>query len=96
MSRTAPYRFRLYVAGEAENSARALANLKTLCAAALPGRHQIEIVDVFKESERALADRIFMTPTLIKLEPLPVRTVVGTLSDAAKVLGALGLQDLAG
>ena len=95
MSRRATYRFRLYVAGEAENSARALANLKAICNVALPDRHTIEIVDVFRDPERALADRVFMTPTLVKLEPTPVRTIVGTLSDTDTVINALGLGSIA-
>lgn len=92
MSRETPYRFRLYIAGEAQNSSEALANLTAICKSALPDRHAIEIIDVFKEPGRALQDRIFMTPTLVKLEPAPVRTIVGTLSDARTVLGALDLH----
>jgi circadian clock protein KaiB len=92
MSRGADYRFRLYVAGEAENSARALVNLQAICRDSLPARHTIEVVDVFKDPGRALADRIFMTPTLVKLGPGQVRTIVGTLSDADTVLSALGLR----
>lgn len=91
MSRPIPYRFRLYVAGEAENSSRALANLQAICRTCLGGRHAIEIVDVFKEPARCLADRVFMTPTLVRLEPAPVRTIVGTLSDTDAVLRVLGL-----
>jgi len=90
MSRDTTYRFRLYVAGEAENSARALVNLQAICRS-LPARHTIEVIDVFKDPARALADRIFMTPTLVKVEPGAVRTIVGTLSDSETVLSALGL-----
>lgn len=86
------FKFRLYVAGDALNSAQARANLSALCRAHLAGRHEIEVVDVFREPKRALADGIFMTPTLIKLAPLPVRTIVGTLSQTQTVLQALGLQ----
>jgi circadian clock protein KaiB len=91
MSRPVQYKFRLYVAGDALNSAQARANLASLCRTHLAGRHQIEIVDVFKEPQRALADAIFMTPTLVKLTPLPSRTIVGTLSQTQTVLQALGL-----
>ncbi|MCM2339898.1 circadian clock KaiB family protein [Rhodoferax sp.] len=91
MSRQAQYKFRLYVAGDALNSAQARANLAALCRAHLAGRYQIDIVDVFKEPKRALADAIFMTPTLVKLVPLPERIIVGTLSDVQTVLQALGL-----
>jgi circadian clock protein KaiB len=86
------FKFRLYVAGDALNSAQALANLTALCRAHLPDRHEIEVVDVFKEPKRALAESIFMTPTLIKLAPSPARRIVGTLSQTQTVLQALGLE----
>jgi len=95
MSRHAKFKFRLYVAGDALNSAQALANLSALCLAHLPDRHEIEVVDVFREPKRALADGIFMTPTLVKLAPSPARRIVGTLSQLQPVLRALGLQALA-
>ena len=95
MSRSALFKFRLYVAGDALNSAQARANLTALCRAHLAGRHEIEVVDVFREPKRALADAVFMTPTLIKLAPLPVRTIVGTLSQTETVLQALGLDTVA-
>jgi circadian clock protein KaiB len=95
MSRRVMHTFRLYVAGDALNSTQALANLTAFCLAHLPDRHEIEIVDVYKEPQRALADGIFMTPTLVKLAPSPIRSIVGTLSQTQTVLQALGLQDLA-
>lgn len=85
------FSFRLYVAGDAHNSLRAIANLTALCADRLSGRHRIEIVDVFKEPDRALADKIVMTPTLIRVEPSPVRRVIGTLEHTDGVALALGL-----
>jgi circadian clock protein KaiB len=88
------FKFRLYVAGDALNSAQAFANLDTLCREHLPDRHEIEVVDVFREPKRALADAIFMTPTLVKLSPSPVRRIVGTLSQTQPVLQALGLDPL--
>jgi circadian clock protein KaiB len=91
MSQQSQYKFRLYVAGDALNSAQARANLAALCRAHLAGRYQIDIVDVLKEPKRALADAIFMTPTLVKLAPLPGRSIVGTLSQTQTVLQALGL-----
>jgi circadian clock protein KaiB len=95
MSRRAMFKFRLYLAGDAQNSAQALANLTALCRAHLPDRHEIEVVDVLREPKRAVADEILMTPTLIKLAPLPVRRIVGTLSQTQTVLQALGLDTLA-
>ncbi len=89
------FRFVLYVADDTQNSGLAIANLKAICQAHLPDRHEIEIVDVYKDPQRALADRIFMTPILIRLAPAPVRRIVGTLSQTDKVLYALGLVPVA-
>ena len=88
------YRFLLYVADDTQNSVRAIANLTAICREHLPGRHEIKIVDVFKEPKRALDDAVFMTPTLIKLSPAPVRRIVGTLSHTETVLNALGLKTI--
>ena len=95
MSQRVMFKFRLYIAGDALNSAQAVANLTALCLAHLPDRHEIEVVDVFREPKRALADAVFMTPTLVKLAPLPERTIVGTLSQTQTVLQALGLDNSA-
>jgi len=95
MSRQTQFKFRLYVAGDALNSVQAVANLNKLCQEYLPDRHEIEIVDVFREPKSALADAIFMTPTLVKLAPIPVRRIVGTLSQTQPVLQALGLETTA-
>lgn len=84
-----PFRFRLYVAGHTANSAQAIANLHAICRDYLPQQHEIEIVDVFKDPARALADRIMMTPTLLRLEPLPPIRVVGSLSAISIVLETL-------
>lgn len=87
------FRFRLYVAGDALNSAQAIANLTALCEAYLKDRHAIEVVNVFNEPKRALADGILMTPTLVKLAPSPApKRIIGTLSQTQPVLQALGLH----
>ena len=95
MNRRVNIKFRLYVAGDAPNSAQARANLAELCRIHLKSRHEIEIIDVFKEPKRALTDGIFMTPTLVKLAPLPALRIVGNLSQTQTVLVALGLAALA-
>jgi circadian clock protein KaiB len=91
----AKFKFRLYVAGDAQNSTQAVANLTALCRAYLKDRHSVEVVNVFKEPKRALTDGIFMTPTLLKLAPSPApQRIVGTLSQTQPVLRALGLEAL--
>jgi len=89
------FKFRLYVAGDAANSSQAIANLRALCRAHLPDHCEIEVVDVFKHPARALAEAVFMTPTLIKISPAPARRIVGSLSQADTVLQALGVEPLA-
>lgn len=95
MSRHAVFKFKLFVAGDAPNSVQAIANFATFCLTHLPDRYQIEVVDVFREPKRALAEGIFMTPTLVVLTPPPVKRIVGTLSHTRTVLLALGLVDTA-
>jgi circadian clock protein KaiB len=95
MSRPQTVKFLLYIAGGTQNSAQALANLTALCELYMPNSHQIEVVDVFREPRRALEDRIFMTPTLIKLCPSPTQRIVGTLSQAPSLLQILGLASFA-
>ena len=93
MSARPLFKFRLYVADDATNSRQAITNLASICRTYAPDRHEIEIVDVLREPKRALTDGIFMTPTLIKLAPGPVRRIVGTLSQTQTVLDACGLGE---
>lgn len=95
MSRRLLFKFRLYIAGGTQNSMQAAANLTALCQTHLPGRHEIEIVDVLREPKRALLDNIFMTPALLRLAPAPTRKIIGTLSQTEAVLQALGLNTFA-
>ena len=83
-------RLRLYVSGNAPNSACAIANAKAICEKYFPLRSDIEIVDLLVHPLRALTDGIIVTPTLIRVLPLPVQRIVGNLSDTTQVLLALG------
>ena len=91
------FKFRLYVAGDAPNSAQAVANLTAFCKAYLMERHVIEVINVFQNPKRALADGILMTPTLIKLAPAPSpQKIIGNLSQTQPVLLALGIDTTPG
>jgi circadian clock protein KaiB len=92
MKRRAMFKFRLYVAGDTQNSAQAFVNLTAICRKHLPDRYEIELVDVFREPKRALEDHILMTPILIKLSPSPGARIVGTLSQTELVLQSLGVE----
>lgn len=94
MDPPAIYRFRLFIAGDTLNSAQALSNLTALCNTHLSDCHQIEVVDVFVEPLRALAEGILMTPTLVKLAPNSIRKIIGTLSNAQLVLDALEVGNM--
>lgn len=93
MNRRKMFKFILYVAGDAQNSTQARVNLAAFCRAHLPGRHETEVVDVFRDPRRARADGIFMTPTLVKLTPTPVKRIVGNLSQDEVLLQAFGLEE---
>jgi circadian clock protein KaiB len=95
MTHRTEYKFRLYTADGTQNSAQALVNLTAMCQSHVPGRYEIEVVDVFREPERARADGIRMTPTLIKLSPAPACRMVGSLSETRTVLVALGMEFIA-
>ena len=86
------HRFRLYVAGSTPNSSQALANLKALCRRHLAGRCEIDVVDILDQPGRALSDGVMLTPTLVKLSPMPEQRFVGTLSQTEFVVQAMGLE----
>ena len=83
---------RLYVAGRAPNSVKAIKNLEAICRQHFKDSYQLEIVDVCEYPRRALDDGILVTPSLAKLSPSPGANVIGNLSDTGSVLAALGVQ----
>lgn len=83
-------RLRLYVAGASPHSVAALANLKALAPRLNGGRVEFEVVDVLREPLRALTDAILVTPTLVRLSPLPECRVLGDLRDVELVLRSMG------
>lgn len=83
---------RLYVAGRSPISLRAHSNMRQIDQDFFGGRCQIEIVDVLDAPQRAVADGILVTPTLIKLSPAPSVRIIGDLSLVEKVLFSLGRE----
>ncbi|MHB8629628.1 MAG: circadian clock KaiB family protein [Aggregatilineales bacterium] len=80
---------RLYIVGGALNSLRALTNLQAICEERFAGYYRLEVVDIFDDPLRAIADKILMTPMLIKLAPAPQVKIAGDLSVKATVIVAL-------
>ncbi len=81
--------FRLYISGGAPSSTRALDNLKAVCKEYFPNDHRIEVVDTLLEPLRAMQDGIIVTPSLVKLSPEPSWTIIGDLSEDARVLASM-------
>ena len=87
----ATYSYRIYVVGHRPSSRAAVANLRALCEARVPGDYELEVIDVLHEPNRAEVARIMATPTILKLAPLPRRRVIGDLSDSDLAATALDL-----
>ena len=87
---------RLFVAGSTPKSTRAVGNLRAILEQHLAGRYELQVVDLYQQPELAKKYGLLAAPTALKTEPLPVRRIIGDMSDAARVLAALDLvrQDL--
>lgn len=84
------WRLRLYTAGKTARSMEALENLRRLCEENVPGRYEIEVIDLLKSPQLAKGHEIVAVPTLVRRLPTPIRKIIGTLSDRERVL--VGLQ----
>jgi len=87
------YVLRLYVTGMSPSSMHAIANLRAICEAHLRGRYDLEVLDVNKRPELAERAQLIAAPTLIKERPLPMRRMIGDLSDEHRVLAGLSIPD---
>jgi circadian clock protein KaiB len=83
---------RLYVAGQTPKSLAALANLKKICNEHLTGRYKLHVIDLVKTPQLAQGDQILAIPTLVRNLPVPIRKIIGDLSDLEKVLVGLNLR----
>ncbi len=91
-SAAAGFVLHLYITGATPNSTRAVRNLKEICEQHLPGRYELQIIDIYQQPNLAEQEQIIAAPTLVKKFPLPVRRLIGDLSERGKVLAALGLR----
>ncbi len=82
----------LYVAGETPKSLAAISNLERICREHLPGKYQIEVVDLKKNQQLAREHKIVAIPTLVRELPVPIRKIIGDLSDEQKVLVNLKIE----
>ena len=86
------YVLRLYVTGMTPKSTRAIANVQTLCEEHLAGRYELKIIDIYQQPKLAKEGQIIATPTLIKQLPLPLRRLIGDMSDTEKFLAGIDLK----
>ncbi len=86
------YFLRLYVAGLSPRSTEAIENIKVICEKYLPGRYQLEIIDVYQQPILAKEGQIIAAPTLVKELPLPLRKLIGSMSNTERVLVGMDLH----
>jgi circadian clock protein KaiB len=82
---------RLYVAGQTPKALTAFTNLKKICEEQLEGKYSIEVIDLLVNPQLGAADQIFALPTLVRKLPVPVRKIIGDLSNTERVLIGLDL-----
>jgi len=86
------WELRLYVAGQTTKSIMAFANLKKICEEHITGKYRIEVIDLLQNPTLAKGDQIFATPTLVRKLPVPIRKILGDLSNTERVLVGLDLR----
>ena len=91
-SKMTVYELRLYVAGKTPRSLTAIENLKRICEEHLKGKHRIEVIDLLEKPQLARGDQILAIPTLVRNLPMPIRKIIGDLSNTERVLVGLNLK----
>ena len=86
------YVLRLYVTGITPKSTQAIQNIKKICEENLKDRYELEVIDIYQQPTLAKDDQIIAAPTLIKKLPLPLRKLIGDMSDKERILLGLDLK----
>lgn len=92
MSQNKEYELRLYIAGQTPKSVLALQNLQRYCEEHLKDKYVIEVIDLLQNPQLAEGDQILAIPTLVRRVPVPIRKIIGDLSNEDKVLVGLDLR----
>jgi circadian clock protein KaiB len=92
--KTEQWELRLYIAGNTPKSTMALNNLKKYCEEHLKGQYKIEVIDLLQQPQLAAGDQILAVPTLVRKVPVPIRKIIGDLSNEDKVLVGLNIRPL--
>jgi len=86
------YVLSLYITGITPKSTRAVQNIKKICEENLKGRYELEVIDIYQQPTLAKINQIIAAPTLIKKLPLPLRKLIGDMSDKERILAGLDLR----
>jgi circadian clock protein KaiB len=88
------WELRLYVAGQTPKSTAAINNLKKYCEEYLKGRYKLEVIDLLENPQLAEGDQILAIPTLVRKVPVPIRKIIGDLSNQEKVFVGLDIKPI--
>ena len=83
------YVLQLFVAGTTPNSVRAIQIVRLICEEQLPGRHELEVIDIYQHTGQLAAGQVMVAPTLMRRSPLPVRRLTGDLTSRDRILEGL-------
>jgi circadian clock protein KaiB len=86
------YVIKLYVTGQTPRAQQAIDNLRRICEQELGGRYDLVVIDVLQRPQLAEDEKILATPTVVKELPIPIRRIIGDLSDSERVLLGLDLR----
>lgn len=86
------YILRLYIAGMTPRSRSAIENIRKICKEHCKGGYDLEVIDIYQQPERAREAQVIAAPTLIKKLPLPLRKLIGDMSDEERVLVGLDIR----
>ncbi len=86
------FQIKLYVTGHTSRAEKAIRNLRSICSNELEGRYELMVIDVVENPQLAEDDRIIATPAVIRELPLPIRRIIGDLSDRERILLGLDLR----
>lgn len=86
------YTLRLYVAGISPRSTMAVENVRRICEEHLQGRYRLEIIDIYQQPTLAKGEQIIAAPTLVKKLPLPLRKIIGDMTNEERLLVGLDLR----
>jgi circadian clock protein KaiB len=86
------YILRLYIAGQSPKSVKAIANIKRICEENLQGRYELKVIDLYQQPQLARGEQIIALPTLIRKLPVPLRRIIGDMSNTERVLVGLDIR----